>query len=61
MKYLPLFADLNGRDSLIIGGGETATQKIRLLLGAGARPTVIAPTVTRGILELEAAGRVRID
>ena len=61
MKYLPLFADLNGRDSLIIGGGETATQKIRLLLGAGARPTVIAPTVTKEILKLQATGRVRVE
>ena len=42
MKYLPLFADLNERNCLIIGGGEVAAQKIRLVLGAGARLTVIA-------------------
>ena len=61
MKYLPLFADLNERNCLIIGGGEVAAQKIRLVLGAGARLTVIATKVNNEIRGLESAGRLRVE
>ena len=32
MKYFPLFADLDKAHVLVVGGGEQATQKVRLLL-----------------------------
>ena len=49
MRYLPLFADLAGRRCLVIGGGETAARKLRLLIQAGASPIVLATGVTEEI------------
>jgi uroporphyrin-III C-methyltransferase/precorrin-2 dehydrogenase/sirohydrochlorin ferrochelatase len=31
LRYFPIFVDLEGRDVLIVGGGEKALQKLRLL------------------------------
>lgn len=36
MPLFPLFADLQGREVLVVGGGEVATRKIQSLLRAGA-------------------------
>lgn len=46
MRYFPLFADLQGRRVLVVGGGEVAERKVRLLLDAGARVDVVAPQIT---------------
>ena len=58
MKLYPLFADLNGRPVLVVGGGAVAERKIEALLGAGARVTVASPEITRRIGEWIAAGAV---
>lgn len=52
MHSLPIFLSLNQRDALIVGGGEAATQKLRLLKRTGARITVIAKAASA---EIEAA------
>ena len=46
MRYFPLFADLRGQRVLVVGGGEVAERKVRLLLEAGARVEVVAPELT---------------
>lgn len=43
MKRFPAHIDLKGRPVLIIGGGEAALAKARLMLAAEARLTVISP------------------
>jgi uroporphyrin-III C-methyltransferase/precorrin-2 dehydrogenase/sirohydrochlorin ferrochelatase len=53
MKYFPLFADLDGAHVLVVGGGEQATQKVRLLRKTGAHITVVAESVTEELRELE--------
>lgn len=37
MRFLPIFLDLGGRDVVIVGSGEAAANKFRLLQAAGAR------------------------
>lgn len=43
MRYFPIFFDLDGRPVTVVGGGEEALRKIRLLLKTGAAINVIAP------------------
>jgi len=42
----PLFVRLEDRDILVVGGGDIAERKIRLLMRSGARITAIAETFT---------------
>jgi len=58
MHTFPSFLRLEGRPVLVIGGGENAARKIRLLLKAQAAVTVIAPQVNPEIAGLAAAGRI---
>ena len=43
MKLFPLFADLNDRPALVVGGGAVAERKTLALLEAGAAVTVARP------------------
>jgi len=45
MRYFPLFADLHGRRALVVGGGEIAERKVRLLVEAGASIALVAREV----------------
>ena len=58
MNYFPLFADLRGRPCLVVGGGEVALRKVRLLVAAGAAVTVNAPGLHPALEILRREGRV---
>ncbi len=55
MRQFPAFLDLSDRSSLAVGDGERAARKLRLLLKAGARVTVVAPHATAATAALAAA------
>lgn len=54
----PLFADLQGRRVLVVGGGPVAERKTEALLHAGALPSVGAPDLTPRLLAWYEAGRI---
>ena len=58
MRYFPAFHDLSARPSLVVGGGELAARKLRLLLKADAQAVVVAPSACAEIAELAARGAV---
>ena len=45
MRFFPLFADLRGRRVLVVGAGEVAERKVRLLRDAGASVVIVAREV----------------
>lgn len=58
MAFYPIFLNLVGRPCAVIGGGAVAEQKVQGLVDAGARVTVISPTVSPRLEQLVADGTV---
>ncbi len=52
MEFLPLFHNLRGSQVLVVGGGEIALRKSRLIADAGAVLRVVAPAIDPQLLEL---------
>jgi siroheme synthase-like protein len=59
MRYYPIFLELEGRRCLVVGGGAVAERKVAGLLEAGARVTVVSPTVTDELASLARDGGIR--
>lgn len=57
--HYPLFLDLRSRSAIVVGAGKVAARKIRALLRAGARVTVIAPQAGKPIQRLARSKRIR--
>ncbi|HET6553282.1 MAG TPA: siroheme synthase CysG [Dyella sp.] len=58
MKLYPLFADLSGRQVLVVGGGVVGERKVAGLLEAGARVTVGSPELTPLLRDWARQGRI---
>ncbi len=58
MKTYPLFALLEDRACLVVGGGAVGERKVQDLLRAGARVTVVSRDLTPRLTELAAAGHL---
>jgi precorrin-2 dehydrogenase/sirohydrochlorin ferrochelatase len=59
MKTYPIFAVIEDKPCLVVGGGPVGERKVRDLLTAGARVTVASPGLTPALAELARAGRIR--
>ena len=57
--YYPMFADLNGRRCIVVGGGFVAQRKVTTLLRYGADITLISPTITQRLAAYVRAGKIR--
>ncbi|MFW6112923.1 MAG: precorrin-2 dehydrogenase/sirohydrochlorin ferrochelatase family protein [Thermodesulfobacteriota bacterium] len=56
MKTYPLFALIEDRPCLVVGGGAVGERKVQDLLTAGARVTVVSQALTPRLMELAAQG-----
>ena len=45
MAYFPMFVDMTERECLIVGGGNVAYRKVMVMLGFGAKVTVVAEDI----------------
>lgn len=54
MDYFPVFLDLKQRRCLLVGGGEVATRKGRMLAKAGAVLRIVAPEISQELRDLVA-------
>ena len=54
MDYLPLFHNLKGRNVLVVGGGEIALRKVRLVQQASAVITIVAKDFCPDLLAMDA-------
>ena len=52
MDHLPIFLDVNGKRTLIVGNGVSAARKADLLLRAGSDLTIVAPELGEELAQL---------
>ena len=58
-SYFPIFVDLKGQPVLVVGGGEVAARKIRLLLRSAAQVQVVARELNEDLAAMAADGTIR--
>ena len=59
MSFLPVFMNIKDRPVLLVGGGGIAVRKLRQLLKAGARVTLVAPEVNADAYGLIKSGTIQ--
>ncbi|MEE8448340.1 MAG: bifunctional precorrin-2 dehydrogenase/sirohydrochlorin ferrochelatase [Thermodesulfobacteriota bacterium] len=59
MRYFPAMLDIKAKSCLVVGGGQVAQRKARSLLKAGAKVTVVAPSLTQGLQKLKTSATIR--
>ena len=61
MRFFPIFMDLDDQRVLVVGGGEQAAQKLRLLARTGARLHVFATEVCDEIVQWASRRRLTLE
>lgn len=54
----PITLDVKGRPCVVLGGDEEAAEKVQRLLDAGAKVSVVSPTLNDALRKLTAAAKV---
>ncbi len=60
MKHYPVFLDLKDRHCLVIGGGSVASRKVKNLLTANAKITIISPKISDTLKQLATDNKVTV-
>lgn len=60
MNYLPLFHNIQHCHCLVVGGGEVALRKVRLLLDAKAKVSMVAPTFCEELQQLATVEKLEL-
>src|SRR5215218_4460542 len=58
--YYPIFLDIEGREVVIIGGGNVCARKAETMMSYGARVTVVSPEFTEEIEGWAREGKLAI-
>jgi precorrin-2 dehydrogenase/sirohydrochlorin ferrochelatase len=58
VKTYPIFALIEARPCLVVGGGAVGERKVQDLRAAGARVSVVSLSLTPGLAQLAAAGEI---
>ena len=59
VKTYPIFAVIENKPCLVVGGGAVGERKVADLMAAGARVTVVSPTLTPELAALAGQGEIR--
>ena len=59
ITYYPVFLNIKGRKCVVVGGGQVALRKIRILLEHGADIEVISPDLCPALVDLAESGEIR--
>ncbi len=60
MNYLPIFIDIVHKPCLVVGGGDIAYRKIKLLLKASAKVTCVSQVCCNGIIQLAENNKITV-
>ncbi|MAJ91556.1 MAG: uroporphyrinogen-III C-methyltransferase [Legionellales bacterium] len=58
MINFPIFIKLQDQECLVVGGGAVAARKIKHLLNAGAKVSVVSPTIQASLEEVHKLGKI---
>ncbi len=58
MSYYPVFLNLEGKKTVVVGGGKVAERKIFSLIRSGADITVVSPRLTKRLLTKKAERKI---
>jgi precorrin-2 dehydrogenase/sirohydrochlorin ferrochelatase len=59
-RLYPIFADIEGRLVVVIGGGSVAQRKVEVLLDSSAKVKVVSPNLTDKLLEWSKLGKIEV-
>ncbi len=60
MKYYPVFLNISGKKCVVVGGGEVALRKVKMLLECDGKVTVVSPKPHPEIAKLSKEGEIHL-
>lgn len=60
LSCYPMFLNISGKRCLVVGGGEIALRKVKMLLDFEAAVTVISPALCSGLAELTEQKKINV-